>query len=378
MKKSLLAVAIAALVPGAVMAQTNVTLFGVADVGLTQRKGDGNGSVTGLGSSLFSSSRFGVRGVEDLGGGLRAGFWLEAGYNMDTAFGQTSSTNNQANGASGAAAAVNGLTFNRRATASLMGGFGEVRMGRDYVPVFWNHTLFDPFGTVGIGAATASTARLLDGAVANNAAGTAVTGVRASNSIGYLLPGGLGGLYGQAMYAFGENPSNAGATKNDGKYMGVRLGFAQGPFDVAAGYGKVDFAAGDVTNTNIAGAYTFGPAKIMAQLNNQENKQVTQGGQKQRDILIGATYAMGATTLRASLIDSKVSDLVGTTGAREGARRYTIGVSQALSKRTNLFAAYGVTDNKGSDTAFSNGRAVGATNLGGKTSGFDLGVAHSF
>lgn len=352
MKKSLLAVAIAALVPGAVMAQTNVTLFGVADVGLTQRKGDGNGSVTGLGSSLFSSSRFGVRGVEDLGGGLRAGFWLEAGYNLDTALGQTSTTNNQT------ATTGDGLTFNRRATASIMGGFGEVRMGRDYVPSFWNHTIFDPFGTLGIGAATASTARILG-----------VTAVRASNSVGYFLPGGLGGLYGQAMYAFGENASTA-VNKDDGKYVGARIGFAQGPFDVAFSTGKTEYLAGDQTNNNLAGAFTFGPAKIMAQWNTQENKANAAGNRKQRDILLGGTYTMGATTLRASYITSDVKD------TDNDANRFTIGVSQALSKRTNVYAAYGVMDNKGTGTAFSNGRAT--VSPGGKTTGFDLGIAHSF
>jgi predicted porin len=371
MKKSLLAVAIAALVPGAVMAQTNVTLFGVADVGVTQRKGDGNGSVTGLGSSLFSSSRFGVRGTEDLGGGLRAGFWLEAGYAVDNAQGQATSVGNQSNNGG------TGLSFNRRSTASLMGGFGEVRLGRDYVPVFWNHTFFDPFGTLGVGAATSSTARILDQAAGGAAAGSAVTGVRASNSIGYFLPGGLGGLYGQVMYALGENASNSpGGTKSDGRYTGARIGYNGGAFEVAAGYGKVDFAAGDVTNTNLAGSFTLGPLKLMAQWNIQENKQVANGGQQQRDALLGATYAMGATTLRASFIDSKMDDLVGVGGAREGARRYTIGVSQALSKRTSLYAAYGVMDNKGNDTAFTNGRAV--VNAGGKATGFDLGVAHSF
>jgi predicted porin len=358
MKKSLLAVAIAALVPGAVMAQTNVTLFGVADVGVTRRAGDGNGSVLGMGSSLFSSSRFGVRGTEDLGGGLRAGFWLETQLGVDdgTNGGGSgrSNTNNQASGAATDLA----MMFNRRSTVSLMGGFGEVRLGRDFVPSFWNHTMFDPFGTLGIGAATANTARILG-----------VTAVRASNSIGYFLPGNLGGFYGQAMYALGENASTA-ANKNDGRYVGARLGYKAGAFEIAGSHGRTEYLAGDITNNNIAGSFQMGPARLMAQFNTQKNEANAVGNREQRDILLGGTYTMGATTLRASYVDSNVKD----TDA--DARRFTIGVSQALSKRTSLYAAYGVMDNKANGTLFTNGRAV--TTAGGRASGFDLGVAHSF
>ncbi|MBX9834466.1 MAG: porin, partial [Burkholderiaceae bacterium] len=148
MKKSLIALAVLAA-SGAAMAQSSVTLFGIVDATYAY----GNGSVANksqLTNSGYNSSRLGFRGVEDLGGGMSASFWLEAGVNNDNGSGANTNATNQA-----AAAALGngqqGLTFNRRSTVSLNGGFGEVRLGRDYTPQFWNLTVFDPFGTNGVG-----------------------------------------------------------------------------------------------------------------------------------------------------------------------------------------------------------------------------------
>ncbi|MFM2329662.1 MAG: hypothetical protein RLZZ494_1765, partial [Pseudomonadota bacterium] len=230
MKKSLIALAVLAA-SGAAMAQSSVTLFGVVDATYAY----GSGSVSNksqLTNSGYNSSRLGFRGVEDLGGGMSASFWLEAGLNNDNGTGGVTNTNNQAATSTGG-----GLTFNRRSTVSLNGGFGEVRLGRDYTPQFWNLTVFDPFGTNGVG-----TTQTL-----NSSLGGPTT-IRASNSIGYFLPGNLGGFYGQGMYAFGNRASNevtAGLdTSKNGTYVGGRVGYAQGPVDVALAYAKTKFATG--------------------------------------------------------------------------------------------------------------------------------------
>ena len=97
MKKSLIALAVLAA-SGAAMAQSSVTLFGIVDATYAY----GSGSVANksqLTNSGYNSSRLGFRGVEDLGGGMSASFWLEAGVNNDNGSGGTTSTNNQ--GASG-------------------------------------------------------------------------------------------------------------------------------------------------------------------------------------------------------------------------------------------------------------------------------------
>ena len=109
MKKSLIALAVLAA-SGAAMAQSSVTLFGVVDATYAY----GSGSVSNksqLTNSGYNSSRLGFRGVEDLGGGMSASFWLEAGLNNDNGTGGVTNTNNQAATSTGG-----GLTFNRRST----------------------------------------------------------------------------------------------------------------------------------------------------------------------------------------------------------------------------------------------------------------------
>jgi predicted porin len=81
---------------------------------------------------------------------MAASFWLEAGVNNDNGSGQNT-VQNSGTGASAFSGSGGGLTFNRRSTVSLSGGWGEVRIGRDYTPSFWNLTVFDPFGTNGSG-----------------------------------------------------------------------------------------------------------------------------------------------------------------------------------------------------------------------------------
>ncbi|RQO47193.1 porin, partial [Variovorax sp. KBW07] len=130
MKKSLTALA-ALAVTGLASAQSSVTLFGVIDAGVSYQSATSRDPVTGasskqsqwsLANSGYNSSRIGFRGTEDLGGGLAASFWLEAPISNDDG----------ANGIS---------NFNRRSTVSLSGGFGEVRLGRDYTATFWNDTV---------------------------------------------------------------------------------------------------------------------------------------------------------------------------------------------------------------------------------------------
>eukprot|EP01136_Pigoraptor_vietnamica_P019549 Opistho-1_new@67292 len=254
MKKSLVALAILAAA-GVASAQSSVTLFGIVDAAYTHGSGNGVGSSdkNQLTNSGYNSSRLGFRGTEDLGGGMSASFWLEAGVNNDNGSGGLTNTNNQATGATGGG----GLTFNRRSTVSLASGLGELRLGRDYTPQFWNQTVFDPFGTNGVG-----TTQTL-----NSSLGGPTT-VRASNSIGYFLPGNLGGFYGQIQHYLGENAKNGAATEKDGTGTGLRFGYANGPVNVALATSSTKFAqtatAGNIKSTNLGGSYDFGVAQAMA------------------------------------------------------------------------------------------------------------------
>ena len=82
MKKSLVALAVLGTLAGTAAAQSSVTLFGVVDLAARYTEANGQ-SLSTLAASGISSSRFGVRGEEDLGGGLKAGFWLESSIGAD-------------------------------------------------------------------------------------------------------------------------------------------------------------------------------------------------------------------------------------------------------------------------------------------------------
>ena len=172
MKKSLLALAVLGAFAGVASAQSSVTLYGTIDLNGRYVKADGTDRRVTLSQDGINSSQLGFRGVEDLGGGLKAGFTLLAGVDADTG-------------------TSNSKFFNRRSTVSLFSNAGEIRLGRDYTPTFWNLTIFDAFGTNGLGNSLN---------VRNGYGGT-----RQDNTIGYFLPGNLGGFYGQAMAGASEN-----------------------------------------------------------------------------------------------------------------------------------------------------------------------------
>lgn len=364
MKKTLVALAVMAAA-GAASAQSSVTLFGIVDAALTVGRGDAGDNI-GLTTNGYNSSRLGFRGVEDLGGGLQASFWLEVGFDSDTGQGAATNINNLATGTSATplATGTQGLTFNRRSTVSLSGGFGEVRLGRDYNPLFWNNTTFDPFGTNGVGTTVSYTGYQ----------GTfGPTAVRASNSIGYFLPRNLGGLYGQAMYHFGEQGSAAGATEDDGTGYGVRLGYAAGPFDVALAYGFTEFAAGDRSGYNIAGSWNFGLAKLMAQYN--ANEVDVAGGAEQEGWLIGASAPIGAGEIRASYSQTELD-----TAANPRGRKLALGYVHNLSKRTAVYTTIARVRNDGGASFNVNPTTgvAGISGVNGSSTGFDLGVRHQF
>ncbi len=350
MKKSLIALAVLAA-SGAAMAQSSVTLFGIVDATYAY----GSGSVANksqLTNSGYNASRLGFRGVEDLGGGMSASFWLEAGVNNDNGSGGTTSTNNQ--GASGVTGG-GGLTFNRRSTVSLNGGFGEVRLGRDYTPQFWNLAVFDPFGIVGVG-----TSQTL-----NSSLGGPTT-VRASNSIGYFLPGNLGGFYGQAQYYMGENNSNA-ANKKDGNGLALRAGYANGPINAAIAFSETKFLAGNIKAVNLGGSYNLGMAKIMAHYNQDK----ISGGNDGKGFLIGGLVPVGAGEVRLAYSTYKID----TVGADPRTNKLALGYVHNLSKRTALYATYARLSNKNGAAQALNGAVTGVNS---NSNGYDFGISHSF
>jgi predicted porin len=175
-----------------------------------------------------------------------------------------------------------------------MGNWGEIRLGRDFVPDFWNHGLFDPFGTTGVGSSV-------------NAFGTfngATTLVRANNSVAYFLPP-MGGLYGQAMVAAGEGVPNQG-----NKHKAARVGYKTGPVDVAASIGHTDGAIGGWKRFNVVGSYSFGDVKVLGQYASSKGAGGPDDGAKQVLWLLGITSTVGLHEFKASYLKSDGSGTI--------------------------------------------------------------------
>ncbi len=350
MKKSLLALATLGLFAGAASAQSSVTLFGIVDAAYGHVSANGK-SVTGISNSGINSSRLGFRGVEDIGGGLKAGFWLEGQLFNDMGQGSNATT---------------GLNFLRRSTVSLMGGFGEVRLGRDYTPSFWNTTVYDPFGTNGVGQANTP-------GMMGNVAATAANGnaVRSNNTIAYFLPGNLGGLNGQFQVGFGENGAAASGTKAN-NYVGFRVGYAAGPLSAHYAYGKTSGAtsAADVKYSNLGASFDLGAVKPMLVWAQEK----AGSGAKVTGLELGLVAPVGAGEVHAAWSKYDVAN------SANDWNKMALGYVHNLSKRTALYGTYARVSNKGAQivSVANNGLSAGSAAAGGNSTGYEFGVRHAF
>lgn len=330
--------ALASAVPLAAQAQSSVTVFGTIDVGVTHIRGE-NGSRTGLSHSNANISRFGFRGVEDLGGGLKAGFWLETALLPDEG--------------------NIGAGFNRRATVSLMGNWGEVRLGRDDSVTFLNALAFGPVTTNGVGGVRIH---------AMNGAPT----IQISNAISYFLPPNLGGFYGQIQHAPGErlntDPTAAG------EYNGARFGYREGPWHVSVAAAKLQglTQAQDQRFRNAGLSYDFGVAHPMLLWASHKRGDV-----EVRGLQLGVKVPVGAGEIRASV------GRYDAQGSNADWRKAYIGYGHNLSKRTQLYVGYAHISNKDGSarTIDVNGLQplpAQAQDFGGSSSGYEMGVRHYF
>ena len=205
MKKSLLALAVAAALPAVAFAQTNIVLNGSVDVSLESVNDDangGNGSDLRVSNGVWSGSRFAIVGSEELGGGLKGIFNMEHRLSPDTG------------------TVTSGATFwAGQAWVGLQGGFGAVRLGRQYTPIFRALAPGDMTGYSWY----------------NNAAGLGGTQVRFNNDLSYQSPS-LGGFTIHAAYAPGE----AAGDNKLGDTLGIAGVGAFGPVNVGLGYHTID------------------------------------------------------------------------------------------------------------------------------------------
>ena len=345
MKKSLIALAVLAA-SGAAMAQSSVTLFGIVDtaVGYVDNANAAGDSVYGLTTSGNAISRLGFRGVEDLGGGLKAGFWLE---------GEIFGDNGNANG----------FNFQRRSTVSLMGGFGEVRMGRELTPSYSKTSSYDLFGQTGIGQFMGWTGNWygIDGDSGN--------ALRSSNMISYYTPN-FSGFTAGLGYGFDEQ-----TTGKAGRYIGGYAAYDNGPLSVALSYDERNVAANFDRNTfTVAGSYNMNVVKLNAIVQQTKDDRVA-GDRKVNAYALGASAPVGAgeVKLQYAMYDQKAID--------SKAHQLSLGYVHNLSKRTAVYGTVSYMDNKDSSKVGLSVKGLSEVKgpaTGESQPGVQVGVRHSF
>ncbi|GHD05077.1 porin [Pseudorhodoferax aquiterrae] len=350
MKHILLAVA-ALTGAASASAQSTVTLFGVLDASITRLSSD-TANNTGMSNGELSSSRLGFRGVEDLGGGLKAGFWLEGSVGVD-------------NGGSS-------YRFDRRSTVSLMGNFGEVRLGRDKLASYLNIESFDPFGDIGVGGNGLN--NMLGSATGAEGTAEGSHPKRSSNIISYVSPN-MGGFHGQLQYSFGERPSNQGNSDRGNAVTG-RLGYKAGALEVAGGYAQITGGSDTIKETykayNLGASYNFGMIKPMLLLASERG-----AGRRVDAWTLGAIAPVGA----AGEIRVAFTQFNNKTVDDADTYKLAAGYVHKLSKRTSLYGMIARVNNDDNATrgfATSSSALANPISAGDSATGYSIGVRHLF
>lgn len=314
MKKSLIAVAVAAALPAAAIAQTNVQLYGIGDVNMTFQNDDA--SSTGdsrflMNDGLQSGSRVGVQGSEDLGGGLSAEFRFEMGFDVDDGDDESK-------------------FFGRQARVGLKGGFGRIRLGRQYDTIFY----------------TAVDQDLTGYAFYANQYGFAGSSGRLDNMVEYHNKFGGFELFGMLA------PSESADPNEDDFYYGIGGKFKVSSFGVGLGFQSEGEAGGQIFQIGANG--NFGPFAVG--LNYGQNDGGASNNER-TDIGLTAAMKLGAS---GNLIFT--SEFIEQDNAND-VSAYGLAYTHGMSKRTNWYAALGITD---------------VDNVDGTPMNVSVGVRHRF
>jgi predicted porin len=340
MKKALLTLAVLGAASGAALAQSSVTLYGVADIALGEAKSNGETKVGAQSNSIVTNgtSRIGLTGKEDLGGGLWAGFKYEGGVNL-------------AAGAAGGGTAAGTTVWNREAMVSLgSNSFGTVNLGRNLTPAFDGQGVYELTGWANYSV------------LANTFGYGAYSDPRVNAQLEYATPSFMG-LSAEIAYvpkADGGLLWHGAANQTD--YWSGNIVYNQGPI-------KAGFTVLKLDNTNtppgsyankadytLGGQYKFGNMFALAASYNRSNNAYswvngaagltsTSGvggaiGRRYGWELGGSAY-LGAFTVTLDLTRDTTNDLYRQTNGKQ--RKYTNGLLEgkyALSKRTFLYADY--------------------------------------
>ena len=324
----LLIAALALVGTSAALAQSSVTLYGRVNTTVERQK-VGSVSTTGL---FNNASRFGIKGTEDLGGGLKAGFQLESGFNSDDGSG------------SGWTHPTSGMSFARQSEVNLSGGFGMIRLG-NFTPESYYATA-DYVSMHNHDTGSSSDAFYQDPVWFG--------GLSTKNKVGYRTPTLFGGLTVDASVSLHEKAT--GVNKNG---YDLAANYNLGALALGAGYSQVD----DDKQLGLRALYTFGQFTVGGYY--QRNDEDVAG--TRNNYRLSGMYALGASEFHVNVgRAAKWSNI-----ADSAATQWTLGYNYNLSKRTKAYAYYTKVDNK-------NGASYMSGAAGDDFSSFAVGVRHNF
>ena len=365
MQKKLIALAVAGLASAGAFAQSNVTVYGVADMYVGSFKTDNMERSTQVNSGGLSTSRFGFKGVEDLGNGLKALFTMEYALSLDTDESQVG------NGS--------GIGKARQGFVGLTGGFGTAVAGRLQTAGYdWqgktdvlHGTAIDPLNAVQAGntGVTPAVASFLIGSGANAAAN------RANNAIAYISPSFSGVTValnrGYLVEEFGQKDAESNAIANL-----VSVSYDNGPLYVGAVYANLDgktagATAADRADWALGAGYDFKVVKVTAGFQKSKDKKISDDSNTAWSL--GAAVPVSAAgTIHASFAKSTLKNNAAGDTDEVGIKSWTLAYTHGLSKRTTAYAGYHQV-NRDDNIAVPAGADVGA-----KTQAFVAGVNHKF
>ena len=289
----------AVVASGAVHAQSSVNLYGLVDMSVGSFQAPGADAVKGVESGKMTTSYYGLKGTEDLGGGLKASFAMEAFMRSDT----------------GAQGRFNGDAYwARSAWVGLSGGYGSVNLGRNTTSLFVNTLIFNAFGD-SFGFSPSIRHYFTSGTV------TGDTGW--SDSVKYTSPR-FGGATFTAHVAAGE--------ADGGKNGGVSALYFGGPLAMGFAWQSVSKGA-TLANTKtwqLGASYNLTVAKFFGQYGSVDNDAT---GNSYDITGLGVSAPVGAGSVLAQW--GRISPDMGSSRTT-----FSLGYDYFLSKRTDLYAVY--------------------------------------
>ncbi len=346
MKAKFIALALAGAVSTPLLAQSNVTVYGVADSYFGYGTYDDN-TFTGVNSGGLSGARLGFKGSEDLGNGLKALFTLEYSLNLDK---------NEGVGTSGA----------RQQFVALQGGFGFLGFGRQYAPGYFVNKYDATAGS----SALSPQIQLAKAAKATIDAGS---GSRFDNAINYKSPS-FGGLSVNAIYSFNETNQDDDRRSND--KLGLGLEYKNGP--LAAGLTFQQIEGGDDREDQkewmLGAAYDFGVATVLGSYQ-QVKDVIGKAGNTDKIVQLGAVVPAGSGKVHVAW-----GKLDADQGSDYDVKSWVLAYTYPMSKRTTLYTGFLRNDNGSltKQTNLASNKIDGADVFGEDSDNFVVGVRHTF